>query len=146
MNKLFWPIFPIIVSGLGYVCFKYPNPMRKLLLIAVGLLILVSAFIFTYSIATINSIDHSIDDISKIDSILNLSLYEYIKNDTSFLARRIKEKPEILESVLISTKVRALGTIEDLVNPCIYLMYFLIGFICVTWLASYVTKQKSKSK
>jgi hypothetical protein len=144
MNDLFWPIYPIIITGLGVLCFRYPRPMRKLLLYGVGLLLLISAFIFTYSVASINAIDRSIHDISKYDTILKKTLYEYIKQDTSFLSARIKEKPEILESVLLLTKQDALLIIEELVNPCIYVMYFLIGFIGITYLSSYVEIQKNK--
>ena len=118
--------------GFGYVCFNYPKPMRKLIFYSLGLLIISSAFIFTYGLSSINTVDNVTDDLKQYNNLVHSI------NDTSFMGRRLNDTPSIIEGILLSSKVKALASVQETITPFIYLMYYLIVFLVITYLAVYV--------
>ncbi len=62
MSQSFWPIYPVAVSALGYVCFYYAKPMRKLILYAGTTFLIIVAFIATYGLSAINALNKADSD------------------------------------------------------------------------------------
>lgn len=136
MDDIFWPIYPIIVSGVGFVSFKYPLQMRKLLYYGIGVTLGLSVFIFTYGWATNNAYEDVFYDIKNVRNI------KVVGADTSFINNKI----DIAQSTITALQVQSLSFIEGIAKYCIYATYFLLAMVIVTYLAAYLEGTKAKKK
>lgn len=109
-----------------------------MLLYALGICVFAASYLFTYSYSSVKALDNAVknyDDIRKIKPC-----------DTSAYSMQVSTEKDIAKSVILSTKIESLASIEDLANGCIFILYNLVGFIIITYVSVYVTAYKQKHK
>jgi hypothetical protein len=137
MLEKFIPIYCIILSGIGFVCFNYPKPLRKILFYLFGTFILISSYLFTYSMSTVKALNHAL---SNYDTIRKIN-----PCDTIALFKQADTEADIAKSVIETTEVQELVFIQDMVNSCVFILYNLVGFIIVTYLSTYISAYKHRT-
>ena len=140
LKDLFIKVFPMIVSGLGFLCFKYPNPMRRLLFYftfsLIFLVILASSFAGGFLYLYNGAMD-------EMDSDL---ISKKFPCDTAVLklGQRYDDGIITSQAILMEREQIAGSNFQYWINFSLIAFYTSIGLLVVTYISTYISKYKLK--
>ena len=140
LENLFIKVFPMIVSTLGVLCFKYAIPMRRLL------------FYFTFSLIFLVILASSFAGgfLYLYNGAMNEMDSDLIKNkfpcDTAVLKFGQHYDDGIItsQSILIEHEQIAASNFQYWINFALIAFYTSVGLLIVTYISTYISKYKIK--
>ena len=140
LKDLFIKVFPIIIGGLGSLCYKFPNPMRRLLFFIVaslsflGILVISFAggFLFLY-----NGVTKDLD---------SSQLSKKFPCDTGIIkiGHNYDEGINISQAILSEHEQIAASNFQYFGNFAFIAFCTAIGLLIVTYISTYISNCKRK--